>query len=149
MRLSYSALDLRHYLEKSNKTWHSEKIYIVVVHLGIGFIEQRKIYEDFCKSILRLRKGQIDQYLHTLEYTNIKMKIAAKWSIARVTGCRLAYREINRLPELEHIRTRLGQNQCCCLFRYDSLGTCVATKTETLKRAIHGNKLYRNKESVS
>ena len=42
MRLSYSALDLRHYLEESNKTWHSERIYIVVVHLGIGFIKQRK-----------------------------------------------------------------------------------------------------------
>ena len=43
MRLSYSALDLRHYLEESKKTWHSERIYIVVVHLGIGFIEQRKM----------------------------------------------------------------------------------------------------------
>ena len=43
MGLSYSALDLRHYLEESNKTWHSEIIYIAVVHLGIGFIEQRKM----------------------------------------------------------------------------------------------------------
>ena len=43
MGLSYSALDLRHYLEESNKTWHSERIYIAVVHLGIGFIEQRKM----------------------------------------------------------------------------------------------------------
>ena len=42
MRLSYSALDLRHYLEESNKTWHSERIYIVVVHLGIGFLARRK-----------------------------------------------------------------------------------------------------------
>ena len=43
MGLSYSALDLRHYLDESNKTWHSERIYIVVVHLGIGFIKQRKM----------------------------------------------------------------------------------------------------------
>ena len=43
MGLSYSALDLPHYLEESNKTWHSERTYIVVVHLGIGFIEQRKM----------------------------------------------------------------------------------------------------------
>ena len=39
----YSALDLPHYLEESNKTWHSERTYIVVVHLGIGFTEQRKM----------------------------------------------------------------------------------------------------------
>ena len=44
MGLSYSALDLPHYLEKSNETWHSERIYIAVVHLGIGFIEQRKMF---------------------------------------------------------------------------------------------------------
>ena len=43
MRLTYSALDLRHYLEESNKLWHSERIYIVVVHLGIGFLARRKI----------------------------------------------------------------------------------------------------------
>ena len=43
MGLSYSALDLRHYLEESNKTWHSERIYIVVVHLGIGFLARRKM----------------------------------------------------------------------------------------------------------
>ena len=43
MRLSYSALDLRHYLEESNKTLHSERIYIVVVHLGIGFLARRKM----------------------------------------------------------------------------------------------------------
>ena len=43
MGLSYSALDLRHYLEESNETLHSERIYIAVVHLGIGFIEQRKM----------------------------------------------------------------------------------------------------------
>ena len=43
MRLCYSALDLRHYLEESNKTWHSERIYIVVVHLGIGFLARRKM----------------------------------------------------------------------------------------------------------
>ena len=43
MGLSYSALDLPHYLEELNKTWHSERTYIVVVHLGIGFIEQRKM----------------------------------------------------------------------------------------------------------
>ena len=43
MRLCYSALDLRHYVEESNKTWHSERIYIVVVHLGIGFLARRKM----------------------------------------------------------------------------------------------------------
>ena len=39
----YSALDLPYYWEESNETLLSERIYIVVVHLGIGFIEQRKM----------------------------------------------------------------------------------------------------------
>ena len=39
----YSALDLPYYWEESNETLHSERIFIVVVHLGIGFIEQRKM----------------------------------------------------------------------------------------------------------
>ena len=39
----YSALDLPCYWAESNETLHSERIYIVVVHLGIGFIEQRKM----------------------------------------------------------------------------------------------------------
>ena len=43
MGLSYSALDLPYYWEESNETLHSERIYIVVVHLGIGFIDQRKM----------------------------------------------------------------------------------------------------------
>ena len=38
-----SALDLPYYWEESNETLHSERIFIVVVHLGIGFIEQRKM----------------------------------------------------------------------------------------------------------
>ena len=42
MGLSYSALDLPHYWEESNETLHSKRVYIVVVHLGIGFIEQQK-----------------------------------------------------------------------------------------------------------
>ena len=33
----YSALDLPYYWEESNETLHSERIYIVVVHLGIHF----------------------------------------------------------------------------------------------------------------
>ena len=39
----YSALDFPYYWEESNETLHSERIYIVVVHLSIGFIEQRKM----------------------------------------------------------------------------------------------------------
>ena len=39
----YSALDLPYYWEESNETLHSKRVYIVVVHLGIGFIEQRKM----------------------------------------------------------------------------------------------------------
>ena len=39
----YSALDLPYYWEESNETLHSERIFIVVVHLVIGFIEQRKM----------------------------------------------------------------------------------------------------------
>ena len=39
----YSALDLPYYWEESNETLQSERIFIVVVHLGVGFIEQRKM----------------------------------------------------------------------------------------------------------
>ena len=40
---SFSALDLPYYWEESNETLHSERIYIVVVHLGVDFIEWRKM----------------------------------------------------------------------------------------------------------
>ena len=39
----YSALDLPQYWEESNETLDNGRIYIVVVHLGIGFIERRKM----------------------------------------------------------------------------------------------------------
>ena len=42
MGLSFSALDLPHCLEESNETLHSERVYIVVVHLGIGFYRAAK-----------------------------------------------------------------------------------------------------------
>ena len=41
--LSYSALDLQYYWEESNETVHNGRIYIIVVHLGIGFIERQNI----------------------------------------------------------------------------------------------------------
>ena len=43
MGLSYFALDIPYYWEESIETLHSERIYIVVVHLGIGFTEWRKM----------------------------------------------------------------------------------------------------------
>ena len=39
----YSALDLPHYWQESNETLDNGRIYIEVVHLGIGFIERRKM----------------------------------------------------------------------------------------------------------
>ena len=44
IELSISALDLLYYWEESNETLHRGRIYIVVVHLGIGFLARRKMY---------------------------------------------------------------------------------------------------------
>ena len=39
---NFYSLDLPYYLEESTKTWHSERIYIAVVHLDIGFYRAAK-----------------------------------------------------------------------------------------------------------
>ena len=43
IELSFSALDLLCYWEESNETLYRGRIYIVVVHLGIGFLARRKM----------------------------------------------------------------------------------------------------------
>ena len=43
IELSFSALDLLYYWEESNETLYKGRIYIVVVHLGIGFLARRKM----------------------------------------------------------------------------------------------------------
>ena len=43
IELSFSALDLLYYWEESNETLYRGRIYIVVVHLGIGFLARRKM----------------------------------------------------------------------------------------------------------
>ena len=43
IELSFSALDLLYYWEESHETLHRGRIYIVVVHLGIGFLARRKM----------------------------------------------------------------------------------------------------------
>ena len=40
--LRFSALDLPYYWEESNETLSRGRIYIVIVHLGIGFLARRK-----------------------------------------------------------------------------------------------------------
>ena len=41
--IRFSALDLPYYWEESNETLSRGRIYIVVVHLGIGFLARRKM----------------------------------------------------------------------------------------------------------
>ena len=43
IELSFSALDLLYYWEESNETLYRGRIYIVVVHVGIGFLARRKM----------------------------------------------------------------------------------------------------------
>ena len=43
IELCFSALDLLYYWEESNETLYKGRIYIVVVHVGIGFLARRKM----------------------------------------------------------------------------------------------------------
>ena len=43
IEISFSAQDLLYYWEESNETLYRGRIYIVLVHLGIGFLARRKM----------------------------------------------------------------------------------------------------------
>ena len=69
MGLSYFAPELPCYWEESNETFPSERIYVKVVHLGIGFIERRKcVCRIWSKStifqIVGLSYSTLDQLYH-------------------------------------------------------------------------------------
>ena len=55
IELSFSALDLLYYFEESNETLHRGRIYVVVVHLGIGFLRATKYVPMGLVSIFRAR----------------------------------------------------------------------------------------------
>ena len=39
----YAATELQNYLAESNETFYNERIYIEVVHMGIGFVVRPKL----------------------------------------------------------------------------------------------------------
>ena len=58
IELSFSALDLPYYWEESNETSYRERIYIVVVHLGIGFSRDEKCLHGTYSKIAIFRKNR-------------------------------------------------------------------------------------------
>ena len=78
-----SALDLPYFLGESNKTLHTERIYVVVVHPVIGFIEWQKMcLKDLIEGhefflILELHDcGELSQfYWHTCLFYMAKVQL--------------------------------------------------------------------------
>ena len=58
IELSFSALDLPYYWEESNETSYRERIYIVVVHLGIGFSRGEKCSHGTYSKIAIFRENR-------------------------------------------------------------------------------------------
>ena len=57
----YSATELQNYWAESNQTFYNERIFIEIVHLGIGFVVRLKLGSyDFVKN---------EEYQHNLEFT--------------------------------------------------------------------------------
>ena len=56
----YSATELQNYWAESNETFYNERIYIEVVHLGIGFVVRPKLGSyDLVKN---------EEFQHNLEF---------------------------------------------------------------------------------
>ena len=93
IELSFSALDLLYYWEKSNETSYRERIYIVVVHLGIGFSRDEKCPHGtyYPLAQLRWRRGysiwfvrpsvhlSVRHTLGWLSYVRFSSKAAKLW----------------------------------------------------------------------